>query len=584
MDSVGFVAFTRLNMAGAALVPLLALSCSLDAEPSDPCGSLELGGDHLRDTDLTAPTVLALSSGTAIILLRTCVGFGTCETELLQQTIEVGQTPDQVMVSGSGRWLTYRIGSSLSRIDLNTAELRAKTDLHDVDQVLGSLPGSDWLIYRTTQDGELWAYFAGDADALIDEHGDPLARPRFRIDGGLDLRVAAMGHRHVAARRLLGDNREELYLIRVAPARRHDENGTSDRGVPRLLTRGGQISRVIITEGPSPLDFGDPYEFGHTLATDVQVIATSGVTFDHHSGKVPKRNYEHARTLIYRVSDMSQLANFDGAVVTATNDLERVAGLNAISPDGSHLAYRTPGGSLALRDLDNLRACMVRPASSGAEHLVAGFGADGTLYFESLEGPTEQLVYAYDPANVAVTRLTGPEGVWRLKAAPSEPFVDDQNIAHPWAVVAQSGVFGAADGRTQPLRYHGVNFLPRDEDESLWLLENEPGALATDMSHLWVRRLQPTMGTSGTSGMSFDTEGADPSVLELAATQPGDDPAPLDGEQIPQGQLKARFEHAYSGSYWLCVSASAAISQIPAWVNPCSTPDTPNVAFGSTPE
>src|SRR5690606_1727464 len=142
-----------------------------------------------------------------------------------------------------------------------------------------------------------------------------------------------------------------------------------------LLARGKRFDRVIITTGPSPADYGDPWELQHEVPTDVQVIATTG-------------QGSSARTLIYAVSDTDQIANFEGAVLSSPMPLEDIAGLSAVSPSGTHLAYITPRGSLALRNLDpdhqGDSACMIRPATA-AKHALAGFAADGTLYFESSE-------------------------------------------------------------------------------------------------------------------------------------------------------------------------------------------------------
>src|SRR5690606_7702401 len=123
----------------------------------------------------------------------------------------------------------------------------------------------------------------------------------------VDLRVAAMGHRHVVARRILGNGEEELYLVRIAPARRHDELGSSTRGKPILLARGKQFTRVLITAGPSPAERNDPWEFQHEVPVDVRVIATSTEGGEGSS----------ARTLVYAVSDATQIANFEGAVVSS---------------------------------------------------------------------------------------------------------------------------------------------------------------------------------------------------------------------------------------------------------------------------
>ncbi|HLT38203.1 MAG TPA: hypothetical protein VK034_18085, partial [Enhygromyxa sp.] len=392
----------------AAVAAVGSLSaCGLDSEPASVCGSLDLAVAQTRSFDGETPTVVALSDGAGrITVVRSCEQPGECEAELVTQTIDRGVIPDQLLLTASGRWLTYRVGTDLYRVDLEHPE-QNPVGISGVHELVGSLRGGDWLIYRTwgqdtnTSDGtppvhesELWAYYAGE-EQLLDDQGNPEPRPHFRIGAGVDLRVAAMGHRHVVARRILGNGEEQLYLVRIAPARRHDELGSSTRGKPILLARGKQFTRVLITAGPSPAERGDPQEFQHDVPIDVRVIATSG-------------EGSSARTLVYAVSDATQIANFEGAVVSSPIALQDVAGLGAVSPSGTHLAYITARGSLALRDLEGQDSCMVRPANA-ARHTLAGFAADGTMYFESVErgrpaisgavGPDASIVYAYDPSD-----------------------------------------------------------------------------------------------------------------------------------------------------------------------------------------
>ena len=490
-----------------------------------------------------------------------------CVTSSASQTINLqnGHIPDQLLLTASGRYLTYRIGPNLFRLDLeepNPSPVGVGAD--HVHELIGSLRGGDWLLYRTwgslpdgtettppVHESELWAYYAGDEE-FDDEDGSP--EVRFRIGEGLgsnfDLRVAAMGHRHVVARRILGDGNEELYLVRIAPARRHDELGTSTRGKPILLARGKRFSRVLITSGASPAEHGDPFEFQHEVPTDVRVIATSG----EGSG---------ARTLIFAVSDASQIANFEGAVVSSPIPLDDIAGLSAVSPSGSHLAYITPRGSLALRDLESHSACMIRPATA-ARHVLAGFAADGTLYFESVErgrtevngatGPDAEIVYAYDPKTEEFTALTDDQHIWRLYAVPPRRYETEDGERIPWAVVAIDGFHAARpDARPQALYYDDVRFLPRG-DESLWLIEGEEADVFGEPNRLTVRRVQPSGATSGP--LEFDAEAADPTVLES------------DG-------VHERFTRTYLDKSSVCVSTSQSASRTAPWATSCSTPDKP---------
>ncbi len=543
----------------AAITAASLCACSLDSEPARMCGSLALGPAQTRELEPVAGPVVAVSDGAGrITIVRACDGAGPpCEAELVSQTLPLNVVPDQLLLTASGRWLTYRVGPNLFRVDLERADPMPIGDLEGVHELVGSLRGGDWLIYRTwgeqvpgsIRDSELWAYYVGERP-LDPDTGEP--RPpedfHFRIGAGanLDLRVAAMGHRHVVARRMLGNGEEELYLVRVAPAKFHDVHGRSELGKPLLLTRGERFTRVLITSGPSPAEHGDPWELQHEVPTDVRVIATSGEGPD-------------ARTLIYSVADASQTANFEGAVVSSAVALQEIAGLDPISPDGSHLAYITARGSLALRELESHENCMIRPATA-AKHVLAGFGADGTLYFESFEGRdggANNLVYAYDPASEAFTRLTSATSKtkWRLRAVPPRRYEDEDGRRIPWAVVAVDGFYAASPDHATPdsLNYDDVSFLPRDDD-SLWLIEGEPSDGFDDPNRVTLRRVQPTSPAG--DALVFDRETADPTVLD-------------------NGQLRERFTRTYPNRATVCVSTSQAASRTTPWATSCSTPERP---------
>lgn len=553
----------------AVALPVALGGCGLDSEPSRVCGSLDLASMQTRGFDRPAPTVIALSTGTnRITVVRACEELGACEAELVTQVIDLGErgVPAQLLLTASGQWLTYRIDTRVYSLDLESEDLytRGGPIAHDL---IGSLRGGDWLIYRTWGDAhnssnptppvhesELWAYYVPGFDAA----DQPLRH--FRIGAGagtkIDLRVAAMGHRHIVARRLLGDGEEELYLVRIAPARRHDEFGDSARGKPLLLARGKPFTRVLITTGPSPAERGDPLEFQHEVPIDLQVIATAG-------------EGASARTLIYDVSNTKQIANFEGAVVNSPVPLQSITGLGAVSPSGSHLAYITPRGSLALRSLastnpdsDIDQACLIRPATA-ATHMLAGFAADGTLYFESSEQKSD-LIYAYDPVSQELTLLTNHSNSWRLYAVPPKRFEAEDGSVAPWAVVAYEGYHGARpDASPSGFEYKRVNFLPRGDD-SLWLLEGQESGNFETPNRLTLRRVQPLSSRESTrSLLQFDIKTADPSVLE------------------PDGKLHERFTRTYSSTASVCVTASQSASQTTPWATSCSTPDRPTSYLNS---
>jgi hypothetical protein len=535
----------------AASVAVSLSACDL----LDPCGQLDLTGTQTRSFEQQGLTVIAVSDGAQVEIVRTCARPDCGIAELEVQSLSLGAPPDQLMLTASGRWLTYRIGSVVYRVDLDapnldTADPKTTVGTHgNIDDLIGSLRGGDWLIYRkhltgakTTRNSELWAVYVGDVDDLPEGQ----TAQEFQLGAGLDLRVVAMGHRHVVARHRLGDGREELYLIRVAPDLRTDYV-REDLGTKLLLARGQAFRRVMITDGPSPAELRHSHD---NVPTDAQVIATSGAGGD-------------ARTLIYSVADLTQIANFSGEVVTSVNALEDVTGLSPVSPDGSHLAYITARGELALRNLEDQTACMVRPASA-TRHVLAGFAADATMYFQAEQGGGEA-VYAYQADTRVFTPLTNSDQKWVLQAVPPKRFDTDgeyeayesQQAAVPWAIVRGNNELAASRPVESPstLSYQQKpSFLPHG-DETLWLLEAKQETHDTS-SRLDLRRIQPVVNNTV---LGFDTTDADPTVCEGASCN-----APLP------------YSHEYSSiATTVCVSVSQSAIHTTPWATQCSAPDNP---------
>jgi hypothetical protein len=441
-----------------------------------PCESLDLRAAQTRALDQVgaAPDiarVLAISEPGNVGVLRECNTKAECdELELPLPDPQAGKAL-QLMLTASGRWLVYRGEQDVKRFDLACEESPESactwdgTDIESLSELTGTLRGGDWIIYRDTEN-QLRAVYVGD-----DDPASALGRD-FALGSGFDLRVVALGHRHVVARQSRGDGIEELYLIRVAPAHKVDELGANTIGKALLLATGPAFHRVLITQGPSPAERRDPNEFQHEIPTDVQVIATSG-------------EGPEARTLIYDVANLDQIANFAGEVVTKHAVLEDVAGLSGLSPDGTHLAYLTSDGGLALRNLASQRSCLVK-SSDSATHVLAGFAANAMLYFEAEEASylddehtgyerqDVENIYTYDPLAQTFTALTTPQtfpdtAVWRLKAVPPGPDANGQ----PWAV-ANGEYLVKPDTTASPLNYDEAQFLPRSNaSEDLWVIEAE---------------------------------------------------------------------------------------------------------------
>ncbi len=473
----------RAERAIATLLPVLLgpLACTLDDLPA--CDPIEIVAPRSDDA---SPTVLAYSRGNELFVLDGC-DTQACSERLVTTRDEA---PEQLLLTGSGRWLTWVSGSELLRIDLaappGTAPITTAIDATQVE-LIGSLRGGDWIVFRSwaqssdptvtpsARSSELFARYVGDDAAFPFDD----AAKTIRIDAG-EFRVVALGHRNLVVRKSLGEGREALYLVRIAPSFRQDEHGAAQIGETLLLAHGPAFSRVLVVSGRTPDELGDLDAFPQ-LANDTLVLATSGTG-------------PHARTLVYDIRNLDLVANFEGALATSLLPLQDVSGLRALAPDQRHVAYVTPTGALALRDLDTQLSCALRAGASGPPddehadgHVVAGFAGDGTLYVQSRErGFLDDLdvrvrefdrVYAIDTVTQHATLLSESPNRLPLRAVP-HGYVDA-----PWAVVASSGNFATLTGfatssgtasssgtsAIQSIGFADAAFLGRDA-ASLWVL------------------------------------------------------------------------------------------------------------------
>jgi hypothetical protein len=206
---------------------------------------------------------------------------------------------------------------------------------------------------------------------------------------------------------------------------------------------------------------------------------------------------------------------------------------------------------------------LIRPASA-TQHVLAGFAADATIYFQAEEGQGEA-VYAYQADTQVFTPLTDSEDVWRLQAVPPKRYELDQvdqldqldqadPTSMPWAIVGRDNFYAGrpVDGPKQ-LSYQKASFLPRG-DETLWLLEATPET-HDEGSHLDLRRIQPVVTNAG---LGFDTTDADPTVCDADCNSP------------------QPYSHEYSSiATTVCVSVSQSASHTTPWATQCSAPDNP---------
>jgi hypothetical protein len=525
----------------------LALAgCSLDELP--PCGALEMVAQP-RALIEPSPTVMVISNSEdkRLTILRACTE-GACEAELIEQSLQVNAAPEQILMTGSGRWLTYVAGRDLMRLALDGETLEPSSLAVEFDrmELVGSLRGGDWILYRTWAEGstssdpdvvppthssQLFARYVGDDDEFPFEP----VHETVPVDAG-EFRVAAVGHRNIVVRKALGNGLEELHLVRIAPSFRSDEHGSSQIGETLLLAKGRAFERVIVTSGQTPRERGDRDAFPD-LANDVLVIATSG-------------KGQAARTVVYDIRDLDLVANFEGSVSTSLLPLHDVPGLSAVAPDNRHLAYVTRRGALALRNLDNQTSCELR-SSLGVGHVMAGFAHDGTLYFQSreddlIDDPDPRVrefdrVYAYDTAAQAAVLLSESPNRRPLRAVPG-----DHEQGLPWAIVASSGVFATLpDEGLQSVDVEVASFLSQ-RDESLWVLGAEP--VGEDAFELALRRVSVT-----SQGGAHELESEGPSVVQ-------------------SGSVRDHFRLAYGSGDRVCVTVAQSSNATP-WATQCSDGD-----------
>ena len=372
-----------------------------------------------------------------------------CETpESPEEACTLTRTALTGIAQGRNAVLITSAGDYVLATDRNTQVLRTYSfdDRGELDadlerpllgnlpvQLLASLRNSNWVV-GVDADGELVRYRPRDPSA------DPIA-PNLRSP-----LIAAVGEQHIVGQVNHGNDDQSLYLIPV------DEDLDYVHHEPTLLARARAATRVVV----SPRD-----EF-------------VSVTYGHG---------DSAQTLVFRVPDGKLIDRFAGELISGRDDMVETVGLRAVSPDGSHLAYKTPAGSVALRDVESNAACLVRSASTNGETRVAGFSAEGRLYFESEFGPGETSVSVWDPSTRYFAVLSTPEHGARLAAVPSST----PDTALPWAVGVRSGSYMALADSEEPtyLELQDAVFIPRDDPE-LWVFASDELESGTRMN---VRRV-----------------------------------------------------------------------------------------------
>ena len=451
---MGFVRLGRQSTRAAWLAAFalsLAAGCLTTSEPTSPCPAIDLG--RAEPATFVTPTeapIVAISHGEeqSFVAHRVCDADG-CE---IRRTQLEGLDPgSQVLLTASGKHIVGVVAGVASTrlvhwVVTPDAVVRQSEEWWDEDPskapaaLVGSmrgLPGdTDWVIARTAPD-------ASGRRRLMRYRPGQTSHPEYLGTNVPDLLIAAIGERFLVGRNIHSGGEETLYLVDVLDDFERDE--------ARPLLRGRTFSRVMLSPG------------------DAMVLATSG-------------EGEDAETFVFDTADGTLLDRFSGGMVSGRARAEELPGVRAVSPDGSAVAYRTPGGAIALRSLDMHSSCLVRSSASGS-HGLAGFSASGVLYMEAERGLDGHRVFAFDPEVRRLTALGDPDGNMRLAGVPARDPVDDEGVpVGHWALGVENGQY--AELRHDPIRERGVEerlslgdimIIPRD-DEAIWLVNSDTHA------------------------------------------------------------------------------------------------------------
>jgi hypothetical protein len=502
----------------------------------------------------SSPRVLALqnANATGVTVLRDrcsveMIQQGDCTmgADLVEQQIELtgsGQV-DQLLLSSNGRWLVVRSDKQLRSYDMDAMstpdDVSPKYVEHlgptDVESLVGSLRSGDWVVYRS-QSG-LAAYnlatheqltFPGQAENLF---------------------AVALGDRHIVARSYVGGGVEDLYMLTIDPYRAKQAGSSKNKA--KFITRGDNFTRVVITRGETPE--------GETIPTDRHIVVTDG---DQSSNAT-------SRVFSAHTGDITDW--FDGAVITSDKPMTNTEGLSATTPDGKSIAYITASNSVALRQPDDRGSCLVRSGRSG-KHGLAGFAADGTLFFEAEErnagGHRHDRIFSYNLEELDMQPLTPDTGSFHLKAVPHAAHAKyEENQARQmvsWAVATHESKPNTVQGQgvnPQRLGFGNVSYMPRktsdapNADQSLWLVEAKKVEGNENLVSLQLGRLTPLI--DGDGKVQIDTDGQ--------PTTCGSEEECAESAPIVQV-----FERVFPSANSLCVGTA----RIDGWARDCFTPKT----------
>jgi hypothetical protein len=223
----------------------------------------------------------------------------------------------------------------------------------------------------------------------------------------------------------------------------------------------------------------------------------------------------------------------------------------------------------------------VHSAWAGSSTRLAGFSADGVLYFETAEGPGRSSVNAWIPHRKERRELSGPEAGFVLTAVPARLASEDER---PWAMGAHDGVLAALQSEEEPksLNLDDAVFVPR-EGADIWAVST--ASTSNNDRTLRLARIVPRWSEQLRS-LAFDAPDQ-PEYVEAelgSPPRPDSDPKPLE-EKFGGPALVCMSTGAPGGWAYSCGSASdrnfLAAPTTPStedpFGNPFSDPEVPPV-------
>lgn len=522
--NVGIVRSLGIIVAPFVLAGLSA--CGHTSDPAVPCDRIELGEAAAGTVAAAVDSpVLAISDNPRPFVVHpVCDDDDGCRLmrSFLQDDEPRGQgsadDPEPEPLTGGSAVLLTSTGRFVVAIDSEDIELRAweidpwaerpvhqryRRGIQNVDALVlvVGLRGRDTVVARN---GNL------ELGSLEPSSGT------FQTiaEGRPDLKVVAVGDQHIVGREIIDGERDRIVLVPVTS----DSPGFFEGPVD--LATVPNLSRVEITAG------------------DEFVVVTAG------SG-------DDTETFVFSVPDGGLVDRFLGGAVPGASRLDALPGLRAASPDGSHLAYRTASGALALRDLQGASSCLVRSASGG-DHSVAGFTADAMLYMQADHGLGSSHVFAFDTASRTLTALDANDRGHHLVGAP--PQLADRR--RPWAIGVRDGSYSALqDGApAASLGLQGPVFVPRrDDDSALWIADKYDDD--KNQTRFGVRRFVPEF-----DGRTYAFTSADDreSVPEVFSSLYSDAPLAAGLSRLGPGERPCVSTGTPGGWAYQCKNASSA--------------------------